>query len=116
MIPGTELIIGHTYYTKAGHGGIIPFTVTHKADIDDMWYDGGLPRSIKNIEFTEKMAEFIGVGKITQGGKVFSRSSFRNNAWIWMNRPLHTKSFDYYMCGCGKIISNCGFSARHKCK
>jgi hypothetical protein len=53
---------------------------------------------------------------ILQKGKYFIQSEHRNNVYIWLNRPLNIKSFDYYMCDCGLIISNCGFATKHKCK
>lgn len=117
MLKGTQLIIGHAYYSKTGQGKVMSFTPTGKSESrDDVWYDGGVARKIEEIEFTEQQASFIGVNEITQGKKIFVRSSVRPHVWVWRNRPADIKSFDYYMCGCGKIISNCGFSARHKCK
>jgi len=116
MNAGTELILGHQYYSKSASGTIITFTPTAKTHTDDVWMDGGLSRNIKDIAHTREQAAFIGIDEIVQGEKKFKRSQYRDNVWMWMNRPVNTKSFDYYMCGCGKIISNCGFSSRHKCK
>lgn len=54
--------------------------------------------------------------EVIQDGKRFVKSEYREGVYLWMNRPIHSKSFDYYMCtGCGRIISNCGFSNKHKC-
>jgi len=53
---------------------------------------------------------------IIQDGKYFIESPYRKGYYVWVNRPINRKSFDYQMCGCGRIISNCGFSIRHKCK
>lgn len=52
---------------------------------------------------------------IIQNGKQFLQSPYRPHVYMWMNKPIYGKTFDYYMCSCGIIRSNCGF-AKHKCK
>lgn len=59
---------------------------------------------------------YAGKEIIQQGEKQFVKSDYRDWVYLWINRPMNTKSFDYYMCNCGRIISNCGFSQKHKCK
>lgn len=54
--------------------------------------------------------------KVIQDGKIFVKSKYRDGVYIWTNRPLYCKKFDYHMCICGRVISNCGFTTRHKCK
>jgi hypothetical protein len=52
---------------------------------------------------------------IVQGKKFFIPSYSRPGYYSWINNPnTYGKTFDYWMCSCGKIRSNCGF-AKHKC-
>jgi len=53
---------------------------------------------------------------IVQDGKHFVELEHTKGHYIWVNKPINIKSFHYQMCECGRIISNCGFSSRHKCK
>lgn len=66
------------------------------------------------MTMTEQEFKTMYPNGIIQGKKFFTQSQTRSHVWIWVNRPTHGKHFDYYMCPCGKIYSNAGFT-KHKC-